>query len=165
VASTVDAYRGSLQWRPQKDLNWERRDFDTQSVRWLESQPDGDGLAEFVDPRTHRRCYRLRSGDRIADIERSWGAYAALAKSDRHVLFFTGSDILAPLHAHLPAPIETGLTLCSGYTPRMVSLTPVPNGPSNFLRYRDVPFPLAKLAAGKLGQQLLPLSASPEATP
>jgi hypothetical protein len=162
-ASTLEAYRSSLQWRVQKDVNWVRRDFHTQSVQWLESQPDGDGLAEFTDPQTHRRDYRLRWGDRIADVDRRWGCYAALAKADRHVIFFTGDAVLAPLHARLPVPYEAGLVLCSGYAPRRVNVTPAPNGPTVYLLYRDVPRQLAELAANKLGQQLLPITAPTEA--
>ena len=156
VASTLDDYRSSLQWRRQKDVNWARRCFDPQAVIWGEGQTDSDGLSEFTDPLTQRRNYRLRRKDMIADVERYWGCYIALAACNRDVILFDGSAVLVPVGARLPAPFEAGMTLCGGYAPRLVSLDPEPNGPTEFLQYRDVPRVLADLATAKLGQRLLP---------
>jgi hypothetical protein len=164
VGGALEGYRQSLLWRTQRDVNWERRDFDTRGVRWSELQPHGDGLAEFTDPQTQRRMYRLRRADRIADVDRTWGCYTALASAARHVLYFVDGAVLVPLNARLPIPFEVGLALCSGYSPRVISFAPEPTGPSAFLRYRDVPRPLAELAAGKLGQRLQTTALS-EASP
>jgi hypothetical protein len=162
MAETVDTYRRSLLWRVQQDLNWERRDFDVDSVRWTALGASGDGLAEFTDPRTSRRTYRLRRGDRVADVDRAWGCYIALAAAVRNVLYYDGEAIFIPLSARLPAPFDTALTLCSGFAPRVVRITNAPGCPAACLRYSAVPQPLADLAAAKLGQCLVPVP-SPEA--
>jgi hypothetical protein len=158
LASTLDDYRSSLQWRRQKDVNWARRCFDPQAVTWGEGQVDSDGLSEFTDPVTQRRYYRLRRKDLIADAERYWGCYMALSACNRDVILFdgSGSAVLVPVGARLPSPFEAGMSLCSGYAPRLVSLEPEPGGPTEFLRYRDVPRVLADLATAKLRQRLLP---------
>jgi hypothetical protein len=165
VASTIKNYRGALPWRIQKDPNWSRRDFDPQAACWVDSRCACDGLSEFTDSVTRRRHYRLRLGERVADVDdRRWGCYGALAVADRHVLFFTGDAVLVPRGARVPTPIEVGLVLCSGFAPRRLAITPVVGGPTAFLMYRDIPHPLARLAAGKIGQQLVPFSASSEAS-
>jgi hypothetical protein len=157
VAETVDAYRRSLLWRLQKDLNWERRDFDVESFRWAAVGDAGDGLAEFTHPRTNRRTYRLRRGNRVADVDRAWGCYVALAAAKRDALFSDGEKLFAPLSARPPAPIDTALTLCSGVAPQVETVVTAPGRPTPCLRYSAVPRPLAALAAAKLGQRLVPM--------
>ena len=164
VAGTVDAYRGALLWRAQQDVNWERRDFDVDGGRWTSCGAGGDGLAEFTDPRTSRRTYRLRRGDRVADVDRAWGCYVALTAAGRDVLFSDGENLYAPLGARPPAPFDTALTLCSGVTPRIETLVTAPGRSAAYLRYAAVPRQLAALAAAKLGQRLAP-APSPEPTP
>ena len=155
MAATLETYLGSLEWRKQKDLNWPRRDFDAQTALWSGTHCAEDGLAEFTDPRTQRRHYRLRLGDWIADVDFSWGCYAALAGAAREVFLYTGSAVLIPLCARLPSPIEVGLTLCSGFAPRRMELTRLPGKQPTHLKYRDVPQSIAQLAAAKVGQRLV----------
>lgn len=164
VAETAEAFRRSLLWRTQKDLNWERRDFDVTSARWTVAGAAGDGLAEFTDPRTGRRDYRLRRGDRIADVDRAWGCYVALADVGRHVLYFDGAAVFVPLGARPPAPFDAALTLCSGLAPRVVPVAVDSDRTTPCLQYRDIPRPLAELTAAKLGQRLVPVP-SPEPPP
>ena len=164
-ASTLELYRAALEWIIQRDLNWPRREFDPQAVRWVESDGAGDGLAEFTDPQTQRRHHRLRRGDRIATVDRTWGCYAALNLADRHIFSCTGDDVLVPLNARLPTPIDVGLAMCSGFAPRRILLRSTEVGPMELLRYRDVPKPLAHLAAGKVGQRIVLSPAHSEVRP
>ena len=157
VAESVDAYHESLMWRVQQDVNWERRDFDLCSVRWDSSGTASDGLAEFTDPRTSRRTYRLRRGEQVAYVDRAWGCYVTLAAAGLDVLRSDGQNLFVPLSARLPAPFETALTLCSGFSPRVVTLVTESDRQTAYLLYSDVPRLLAALAAAKLGQRLVPM--------
>lgn len=160
VAETVAVYRGSLQWGPMQHLNWKRRDFDTDKGRWVETVSVGDGLAEFTDPRTLQRTYRLRRGERMAEVDRAWGCYVALAAAGRDVLLYDGVDFYTPLSARPPAPFDTALALCSGVAPRVATVAAAAALPTAYLRYAAVPRPLATLAAAKLSQRLVPVSPS-----
>jgi hypothetical protein len=167
-AGTVAEYEGALRWLPQREPNWERHDFDPNAVAFRDPAHRAgpcDGLSEFRDPQTTRNRYYLRRNDHTAEVDREWGRYTVLAAAGRSVLFYTDAgEVAVPLGALLPGPFATGLSLCSGYAPRLVRLG-CPDGqagPIRYLAYRGVPRPLAELAAEKLRQRLQPMPAFPE---
>jgi hypothetical protein len=166
-AGSLNEYRDGLRWERRSDMNWQRRDFDTQAVRFpkwppapVSAAPAGsrNGLAEIMSEMPRRSRYDLRQGEVVAQVDRDWGVYAALADAKRHVLLaLPDARVATPIAARPPAPIDAALALCSGRVPRPVKRPRVagaPPGPDAYLVYTEVPHPIAELAARKLCQNL-----------
>jgi hypothetical protein len=164
-SATFDDYVGGLSWCADPDLNWAKRTYDKGILAFsgVRSVP-GMQLIEFRQTPLRPARYRLRDGQRTADVQRDWGRYAVLAAAKIPVLGFDdyapgtrSGHFITPLGALLPRTFARAASLCSGYPPFFIRRGAVRvNLPERvgFLVYPDVNKDVAAAIAAKLGQHL-----------
>ena len=158
-AASIQEYRESLAWENEDGLNWERRDFNPDDLRF--TLPNGGthpALRSLTNPVNNMRTHFYASGGRRSRVDRSWGRYMVMQDLDKRVMYYDPQRCKLALPATLPPPklIERALVLCSGYTPR-VEDAPAGNsaGSSRLRVYGMIPMQIASLASEKLGQHLI----------
>jgi hypothetical protein len=149
----VDDYLETLEWSPAAELNWRRRDFDTERLRFVQagSGPASAGLrlCAYEHPSGWAWQDRLWRGTQSAKVDRNWGRYAVLAESqarlpryDRH----TGM-VTVPRQVPLPKLLARALALSSGKPPAYA-----PGDGLGYHQFSDVPADIFATIAAKLGQ-------------
>jgi hypothetical protein len=153
ACGSITDYVAFLPWCTDADLNWLRRDFDPEHLRFV-SRPEGatrDGLvlSAYEHPSGWARQERLWRGDQSAIADRDWGRFAVLADRGINVYGYdhTVGTVSVPRQVPLPTIPARALGLCSGRPPRV---EPGEGLGSNI--YADVPAAIARTLAGKLGQ-------------
>lgn len=122
--------------------------FVPQTFDWLPVESaEGDGMyrARSFGPDRHW----FKSGDMVREVDRDFGMWAALARQGQKVMSYTSLEIngelVLPARARLPVIHARTAVLCSGLPPRRS-----PDG--RFVRYLNVPAPIARSIAESLGQ-------------
>lgn len=158
-AASIQEYRDSLSWENDDGLNWERRDFNPDELRFtLPNRDAHPALRSMTNPVNNTRTHFYTSGGRRSRVDRYWARYMVMQDLDKRVLFYDPQRCKFALPATLPPPklIERALVLCSGFTPRVVDAPAGGIAGSSRLRiYSTVPKQVASLAAEKLGQRLV----------
>jgi len=119
---TQQTQQEKLSWAASAELNWPRRDFDTDSCTFSSPQ-EGAGrdwrLSSYLHPDTQQPRYVLWKGERSAQTDRDWGRYLALYHRRRTVLGYSPEARTAwsPTSAPLPAPLARALAQCTGLLP------------------------------------------------
>lgn len=153
ASGSIADYIASLPWSAGSDLNWSRRDFDLERLRFVpvrEGTPhDGLGLSAYEHPSGWGRQDRLWRGDQWAVVDRDWGRFAVLAERGVKVLQYghPAGTLAGPRQIPLPGIPARALGLCSGRPPAF-------EGGDGFGRhvFGDVPAAIARAILTKLGQ-------------
>lgn len=165
VTSSVSIYdiEARLAFVPRQDINWEKRIFDTENLRF--TFPKGDTqndnlLVEYTHPFTHKKMHWLWRGTKASETDRDWGRYLALKYCRKNIVLYDESNqyLGVPLTVPLPKILARAAALCSGKAPsirRIRCTEPSTRDDSLFYIYREVPEVVAKVIAQKTGQNMI----------
>jgi hypothetical protein len=150
---SIDRYLASLEWSEGADLNWPRRDFNSDQLR-LETVPYGTArtqltLSSYRHPDGWMLEDRLWRDGRYASTNRDWGRFAVLADRGIRVTMYdrrTGG-LEVPRQVPLPSLAARCFTLCSGFAPIARAGTGL-----GVWVYGGVPASIFETVASKLGQ-------------
>jgi hypothetical protein len=149
---TLTEYLSSLEWEPDDNLGWPRRDFDPGRLAFGPPQQSDTPLrlSMHEHPRGWTRFDRLWRDGEIARIDRAWARYAVLASAGICVLRYNhrAGTVTVPRQVPLPRLVARSLALCSGQAPAAM-----PGGGLGHLVYSAVPESVFEIIASKLGQQ------------
>ena len=153
ASGSVDGYLSVLAWEEREDLNWDRREFDPEFLRFG-SSVDGTALSRLrLITYSHPSGWDWRdwlwNDGASADVDRSWGRFCVLASVGRSVLHYDHRDGFATVPRQVPLPklLARTLALCSGEAPRRVPGTGI-----GLRAYPSVPRPVFEVVAAKLHQ-------------
>jgi hypothetical protein len=153
----LDSYLRSLIWTDGPELNWRRKDFDSEYCRFRDASSAVESLrlSRYSDPIRNIFRYRLWRRNTWASVELDWGRYAVLREHGFDVLFYDRKHrtMLIPSTVPLPRLLERALGLCSGLAPLFLS-----SGKQSSTRTYDafklVPQSVAELICRRVGQGL-----------
>lgn len=151
ASGSVDGYLSSLRWEEREDLNWERREFDPELLRFRPSAQGTDRswlrLIAYSHPSGWDWRDWLWKDGASADVDRSWGRYCVLASAGRAVLHYDHRDGVATVPRQVPLPklLARALALSSGEAPSRVPGTGI-----GLRAYPSVPQAVFEVVAAKL---------------
>lgn len=156
ASATVEDYIRALAWEERAELNWNRRAFDPELLRYRSS--DGTyhsqlRLVMYSHPSGWDwRDWLWKDGE-SADVDRSWGRYCVLASVGRTVLHYDHKDGIATVPRQIPLPklLARALTLSSGKAPGLV-----PDSGIGLRAYPSVPRAVFDVVTAKLHQKASP---------
>lgn len=150
---SLDDYLASLEWSTGVDLNWPRRDFDSNRLR-LEAIRHGEGrtgltLSAYRHPDGWMHEDRLWRDGEYASVDRDWGRYAVLADRGIRVITYDrrSGTVEVPRQVPLPGLAARCFSLCSGFAP-----TARAGAGLGTWVYDRVPASIFETVASKLGQ-------------
>lgn len=153
ASGSIESYLHALAWEERENLNWDRREFDPEQLRFTSS----DDLTSR--PRLRLVAYAHPSGwdwrdwlwcdGASADADRSWGRYCVLASVGRSVLHYDHREGITTVPRQIPLPklLSRALTLSSGKAPSLILDSGI-----GLRAYRSVPRPVFEVVASKLHQ-------------
>lgn len=150
---SISDYVASLQWTADPDLNWPRRDFDPEKLRFVrsggDSVRDGLSLSAYEHPAGWARQDRLWRDGESALTDRDWGRYAVLFDQGIEVLRFDhpAGTVTVPRQVPLPRIAARALGLCSGKPPAIE-----PGEGLGSYVFSGVPISIFQALAAKMGQ-------------
>ncbi|MHB1953418.1 MAG: hypothetical protein ACYCOU_06675 [Sulfobacillus sp.] len=153
ACGSIPGFIQSLSWSTEADLNWPRRDFDPERLRFVPRattmERDGLVLSAYENPAGWARQDRLWKGNQFAIVDRDWGRYAVLADRNINILRFhhVEGTVAVPRQVPLPGIPARALGLCSGCPPRLEAGIGL-----GFHVYTDVPEAISKIIGAKMGQ-------------
>lgn len=183
-SASLDDYLINCNWSNQPELNWKKKIFDENILRFILSPTSIRSdtrtrkldihLSQYQHPYRKTKIYYLWQEERCTQVERDWGRYAVLKAANIQVIIYDQRRFImaVPVGARLPQLLEKILTLCSGYAPILIEKLPLQHLAINssisknemvvtnlnvtgFNLFRDVPPQIAEITADKLGQTLL----------
>ena len=160
ASGSVGRYLSALAWEKREDLNWDRREFDPDLLRFRSSAEGIDlsrlRLISYAHPNGWAWRDWLCNNGLSADVDRSWGRYCVLAAVGRTVMRYDHREGVATVPRQVPLPklLARALALSSGNAPNQV-----PDTGLGLRAYHSVPLPVFEEVAAKLHQnQHWPLS-------
>jgi hypothetical protein len=160
-AGSLSEYLAACQWLPADELNWERREFSVELLRFAMPQSGGDlRLIRYTHPSRQYPVYYLRRDRSTVRVDPDWGRFAVLKEAGRNVLHydhFSGAVVI-PASVPLPKLLSRALCFCSGLVPLIVPASSVVGSrvAAPFFRvYPNVPSEFAQLLTNKLDQILI----------
>jgi len=160
---SINDIEARLSFVPRQDINWEKRIFDTENLRF--TFPKGSTLhdnllVEYTYPFTHRKMHWLWRGTVASEINRDWGRYLALNHCRKNIVIYDESNhyLGVPLTIPLPRILARAAALCSGKAPyirRINCKEPSAGCNSLFYVYREVPQAVARVIAQKTRQEIM----------
>lgn len=166
VSGSVEGYLEALAWDEREDLNWDRREFDPEGLRFVSSADDAEGSRLRLVTYTHPAGWDWRDwlwhDGASADVDRSWGRYCVLASVGRSVLHYNHQEGVATVPRQVPLPklLARALALSSGLAPRFV-----PGIGIGLNAYHAVPRQVFEVVAAKLHQYRSQPSTDEEGAP
>jgi hypothetical protein len=161
--STLNEYLTNARWRTDGELNWPRKEFNCDRLRFYTDDPDAyaAALIRYTNPKRGNVLHFFRIAGKYSEVDCDWGRYAALREAGLNILVYDERKQLfaVPVGAPLPRLFARSLGLCSGFVPIFLPKdaagwsSPEDEG---FDVFRRVPRSIAHLVAEKLGQSLLP---------
>ena len=157
ASGSVGDYLNSLSWEEREHLNWDRREFDPEQLRFTSSVDDATKLRLRLITYSNRSGWDQRdwlwNGRASADVDRSWGRVCVLASASRNVLHYDRREGLAtvPRQTPLPKLLARALALSSGKAPRLIPGTGI-----GLRAYPSVPHPILEVVATKLRYDAMP---------
>ena len=153
ASGSVEEYLSALTWEEREDLNWDRREFDPELLRF-KSSADGTDLSRLrLVTYSHPSGWDWRdwlwNDGAGADVDRSWGRFCVLASVGRAVLHYDHRNGVATVPRQVPLPklLARALALSSGEAPSLVPGTGI-----GLRAYPSVPHPVFEVVAAKLHQ-------------
>ena len=159
-ASLAD-YLSGCNWARTDRLNWDEQQFDVDRVCFTENTRLQDTqLIRYVHPSRQYPIYYLWRGAEAVRVDPDWGRFAVLEAAQKDILHYDDSvaALFLPVTVPLPKLLARALCLCSGFAPRVVSSERVTGSAlasTSFRVYRDIPAEFARIAAAKVGQELI----------
>ena len=166
ASGSVEDYLKALAWEEREDLNWDRREFDPDRLRFESSADDAEVSQLRLVTYTHPSGWDWRDwlwqNGASTDVDRSWGRYCVLASVGRTVLHYNHREGIATVPRQVPLPrlLARALALSSGQAPRVVPGTGI-----RLFAYPAVPRPVFEVVAVKLHQDRSQPSTGEEGTP
>ena len=166
ASGSVEGYLKALTWEEREDLNWDRREFDPDGLRFGPCADDAEGSRFRLVTYTHPSGWDWRDwlwqNGASADVDRSWGRYCVLASVGRTVLQYNHREgiVTVPRQVPLPKLLARALALSSGQAPRLVPGTGI-----GLRAYPSVPRSVFEVVAAKLHQDRSQPSTGEEGTP
>lgn len=166
VSGSVEGYIESLAWEEREDLNWDRREFDPDRLRFGSSVDDTEVSRLRLVTYTHPSGWDWRDwlwhNGASADVDRSWARYCVLASVGRTVLHYGHREGIATVPRQVPLPrlLARALALSSGQAPKFVPGTGI-----GLCAYPAVPRPVFEVVAAKLHQDRSQPSTGEEGPP
>lgn len=163
MSASLRDIQNSLTFERREELNWKKRVFVNGGLVFRDILSDSpiQYLAEYKDPVSLQRLHRFWIGDEAAEVDRNWGRYLSLTKSNSNILLYNEKQykMAVPLTTPLPCLLARAISLCSGMAP----ISPVPSLMSveaiprehPMQVYSNVTPAISKLVADKLGQNLI----------
>ncbi len=154
---SLSEYKSSLIWSGDADLDWPRRDFNSDQLRFSEATNASPRyrLSQYRNPVTSVPHYRLWQAGEWTEVEPDWGRFAILAVSMNGGLQYLPDKrkALVPIGTPLPVLLSRAFGLCSGNWP---GLRRVPSSRTSGLYYEfsGVPPSIFNTVAGKLEIQV-----------
>lgn len=139
-SASLEDYLINCHWSDEPELNWKRKTFDENILRFILSPTSigGDGsdagkskldirLSQYQHPYRNSKIYYLWQEERCTQVERDWGRYAVIKAAKIQVLIYDRHRFImaVPVGAKLPQLLERSLTLCSGYAPIFIEELPL----------------------------------------
>lgn len=160
---SINDIEARLSFVPRQAINWEKRVFDTENLRFTFSKGNtlhDNLLVEYTHPFTHRKMHWLWRGTVASEINRDWGRYLALNHCRKNIVIYDESNhyLGVPLTIPFPKILARSAALCSGKAPsiqRIGCTEPSIKNYSLFYIYREVPEVVAKMIAQKIGQDIM----------
>jgi hypothetical protein len=162
-AATLDNYLGHVPWRDDGELNWQRKEFSCERIRFQSGRSSGAAaLTRYTNPKRSTVLHIFKRAGKFAEVDCDWGRYAILHETGLNMLVYDEKKQLfaVPSGAPLPRLFARSLGLCSGLAPVFLSKDEagwVSPESAGFDVFRAVPSSIAHLVAEKLGQSLVPL--------
>jgi len=160
---SINDIEAGLAFEPRQDINWEKRIFDTENLRF--TFPKGtllydNMLVEYTHPFTHQKMHWLWRGKAASETNRDWGRYLALKYCGNNIVIYDESNqyLGVPLTVPLPKILARAAVLCSGKAPsiRRIDCTePSIKNNSLFYIFREIPNVVAKMISKKTGQDII----------
>lgn len=163
ASASIAEYLSSLQWSAGPELNWNRLDFDSETLRLgparVSTGRAGLRLSAYEHPDHWAREDRLWRGEEFAIVDRRWGRFAVLADQAITVCRYDAVEGLfkVPRQVPLPKLMARSLGLCSGRAPVVVQADGV-----WYVSYAGVPASIAGAIARKLEPSCGPGASSTE---
>lgn len=131
----------------------EVKTFDPTTLTWPADQPIQVPVLAQYEPQMGATRFLLHTGNKVFDVDRSYGIYAALASAHMNVLTWVPADVhgqfLVPTSTPLPALHARVARLCSGLEPDVRS-----SSVESSRTYLNVPEDTARAIASTLEQRL-----------
>ena len=153
ASGSVARYLSALAWEERGNLNWDRREFDPDLLRFSSFAADTTlsrlRLISYSHPNGWAWRDWLWNNGVSADVDRSWGRYCVLASVGRSVLRYDHREGVATVSRQVPLPklLARALALSSGKAPSLV-----PHAGLGLRAHHSVPLPVFEVVAAKLHQ-------------
>jgi len=154
LAGALQAYLDALLPEDLAGMNWEREDFDPETLRFSERfQPVEPCLSRYTHSVRRARLYVLHGTGSAWRVDPDWGRFAVLKAVRNDLLAYdeNSSIFSAPVTVPLPKLLSRALCLCSGWAP---SATAAGARTSAARLYYRIPIEVARIVAERLGQRL-----------
>lgn len=159
ASMSVADFANSIHWESAYPVPQEAEHFSPDSLRFDENYSGGIRLSRWKESATDRMIYALRNNNAVAFLDSpEWGRHVELSASGASSISYDGRRKLFAIRAAAPPPrlLARALCLCSGNLPTMNE--PISGESKSFwLTFENVPLPVAKMVAEKLGQETGPL--------
>jgi hypothetical protein len=156
VSKSVEDIEQTLVWQEGYPVPGDAEYFSPDTLRFEEVYDVGLRVARWKDATTGRSVYALRKDKSVAPLENSeWARHIELAASGASTLRYDATKKVFALRAIAPPPrlIARALCLCSGRPPSLLMVRQG-NADIRWLRFADVPVPIAEKVSERLGQAL-----------
>ena len=153
ASGSIERYLKTLVWKERANLNWDRREFDPELLRFRSFVDCTDlsrpRLITYSHPSGWDWRHWLWNDGASADVDRSWGRYCVLSSVGTAVLHYDHRAGLATVPRQVPLPklLARALALSSGKAPSLV-----PNRGVGLRAYHSVPHRVFEIVATKLDQ-------------
>jgi len=157
-AGSLDDYIGPLLPEDLTSLNWDREDFDPDSLFFRKTlRQDTAVLSRYTHPARRTRLHVLRQAGATTRVDADWGRFALMRTLSHDVLLYDPQAfaLAVPITMPLPRLLARSLCLCSGLLPSEVAGVHWPRSRVKARVYRRVPLAIAGLIAKKLQQRLV----------
>lgn len=154
LSGSLDSYLDRLSFSTAGEVNWPKWDFDPEKLAFREpaEQRDEFRLTKYRSPITSLSVYHLWRDGSSAQIDPTWGRYAVLQITGKHVVDYNAAsgECAVPSGAPLPRILSRALALCSGWAPRRKVAG---DSFEAYDYYASVPRDVLKTALHALGQE------------
>ena len=153
----------NLVYENRRDPYCSRRVFSEDGLKFSKNLKikKSKSLIEYTHPDSLQMYHLIWDGEKAAEIDRDWGRYIILARSEIDVLLYDERRHLFAVPSTTPLPRFLGraATLCSGLAPESacvgVGNKSVDRLPTRYDVYCSVPPAIAMLISKKLSQNLI----------